>query len=265
MMRRPLLFRDVRSAAVLLLLALGLASCGGGSSTSSNAAGKTVTMSVAGTASTTTPAGGSTTGHSTTARSSTGHYTRVPSSTGRPAPAHLSRASSAAASARFKQVLSSFATCLVLHGVKLPSSRGPRGAPALNLKGVDTKSAAYKKALQACTPVINAALKAATKARPGSASSSSGGGSATGGSSGAGASPGGSGSAKVPAVKIPASVTAGYERFTACMRANGVSGFPEPTGASFNLAGTGVNASTPQYKAAEAKCNPILMAVDNGG
>jgi hypothetical protein len=131
----------------------------------------------------------------------------------------------------------------------------------LSLKGVDTKSPSYRHALAACIPVINAALKAATKTRPGSASPS-GGGSGSGGSPGAGGSPGGSGSAKVPAVKVPASVTAGFERFTACMRSHGVPGFPEPTGASFNLSGTNLNPHSPQYKAAEAKCDPILMAVD---
>jgi hypothetical protein len=106
---------------------------------------------------------------------------------------------------------------------------------------------------------------AAAKARPGSAASRSAGGSASGASSGAGGSPGAGGGAGTGSVKIPASVTAGMKRFTACMRSNGVPGFPEPTGASFNLAGTNLNPHSSQYKAAEARCNPILMAVDNGG
>jgi hypothetical protein len=62
-----------------------------------------------------------------------------------------------------------------------------------------------------------------------------------------------------------ASVTAGMERFTGCMRSNGVPGFPEPTGASFNLSGTHLDPHSPQYKTAEARCGPILQAVDSGG
>jgi hypothetical protein len=245
---------------VLSMLAAGLlAGCGGGSTTSSKAAGKTVTMSVAGTASATTssPSGGSTAGRTTTGPSATTHSTP-----GRSTPAPQSRAS-AAGSAHFKQAMSSFAACLSHNGVKLPAG-GSGAAPALSLKGVDTKSPAYRKALAACIPVINAALKAATKARPGSASPSDGGGSASGGSPRAGSSAG-SGSARAPAVKIPASVTAGFERFTACMRSNGVAGFPEPTGASFNMSGTHLDTHSSQYKAAEKRCDPILMAVDSGG
>jgi len=55
------------------------------------------------------------------------------------------------------------------------------------------------------------------------------------------------------------------DRFTACMRSNGVTGFPEPTGESFNLSGTSVNTSTPQYKAAQTHCNPILQTMDPRG
>jgi hypothetical protein len=253
------------AGAACVLTAVTLAACGGGSSASSKAAGKTVTTSAAGTASATTPPGGSTAGHSATARS---HLPEGPNHRGPSAhsttPAHLSSRASAVGSARFKRALASFETCLALHGVKLPSAGGGQAGSALSLKGVDTKSPAYRRALAACIPVIDAALKGAAKSRPGSASQS-GGGSVAGGSSGAGGSPGGSGSARLPAVKVPASVTAGFERFTACMRSHGVSGFPEPTGASFDLSGTHLNTHSPRYKAAEAKCDPILQAVDSGG
>jgi len=60
---------------------------------------------------------------------------------------------------------------------------------------------------------------------------------------------------------VPAAVTAVMDRFTACMRTNGVAGFPEPRGASFDLTGTNVDASSPQYKEAQTKCNPILNAM----
>jgi hypothetical protein len=250
--------RLIAAIAACVLGAVTLAACGGGgsSTSSSTLAGKPATAA-AGTASAATPSGGS--------------------ATARSAPARPSRASSAAASAQFKQALSSFAVCLSQHGVKLPAAGGSRGAPAFSLKGVDTKSASYRRALAACAPVVNAALKAITKARAGPASHPEGhtlggagkqsrdAGSAAGGSSGAGGSPGARGSAGIPPVKIPASVTAGMKRFTACMRANGVAGFPEPQGASFNLSGTNLNPHSPQYKAAEARCNPILQAVDSGG
>jgi hypothetical protein len=253
-------FRDLRAAGVLLLFALGLASCGGGSTTSSSrVAGGPATVTVAGTAST---IAGAPSGVSTRASSGVSSHDGSPAA--RLVPSRRPRASSAAANAQVKRALSSFAACLSRNGVKLPSASGSQGAPGLSLKGVDTKSASYQRALAACIPALYAALKAAKKMLPGS-TSSSGGGSTSGGPSGAGGSSGGSGSARVPAVKIPASVTAGFERFTACMRSNGVPGFPEPTGAGFNLSGTHLDTHSPRYKAAEARCNPILEAVDSGG
>jgi hypothetical protein len=146
------------------------------------------------------------------------------------------------------RALSSFTTCLVLHGVKLPSGAAASG---LSLKGVDTKSPAYRGALRACIPVVNAALKAATGKHPGAASPS----------------PGAARTSRspLPAVKVPAAVTAIMTSFTVCMRKNGVAGFPEPTGASFDLAGTNIDSHTPAYKSAEAKCNPVLQALDPTG
>ncbi|HKI42728.1 MAG TPA: hypothetical protein VKA66_20685 [Mycobacterium sp.] len=63
-----------------------------------------------------------------------------------------------------------------------------------------------------------------------------------------------------PKVKLPPALTAAMERFTACMRSNGVAGFPEPKEGRFDLAGTGLDPESPQYKAAAAHCNPILNA-----
>jgi hypothetical protein len=258
-----MLFRDLRSAGALVLLALvllalGLASCGGGSTTSSKAAAKPATVGAAGTVSKTTISSGVlTTRASTTAPAHPSAHSTVA--------AHPSGASSAAGRAALNRALGSFAACLSRNGVHLPSAGRSRTAPALTLNGVDTKSPAYRKALAACVSVINAALKAGTKARPGSASSSVGG-PATGASP---RSPGPSSRSaappRLPPGAVPASVTAGYERFTACMRSNGVPGFPEPTGASFDLSGTNLNPKSPQYKAAEKTCDPILMAVDDAG
>jgi hypothetical protein len=248
----------VTALAACGLAALTLAACGGGgsSASSSTIAEKPATATAAGTVSkTTTSSGVLTTRASTTAPAHPSAHSA--------APAQRSRASAAAANAQLNRALSSFAACLSQHGVKLPSSGRSRTAPALTLNGVDTKSAAYQKALAACKSVINAVLEAGTKARPGSPSRS-GGGSASGGSPGA---PGSSSRSatppRLPPGAVPASVTAGFKRFTACMRSNGVPGFPEPTGASFDLSGTNLNPKSSQYKAAEAKCNSILMAVDS--
>jgi len=73
------------------------------------------------------------------------------------------------------------------------------------------------------------------------------------------------GAARIPPVKVPPRVTAIMSRFTACMRAHGVAGFPEPEGASFNLTHTHVDATTTAYKAAQAQCNSILQALDSPG
>ena len=247
-------FRDLRSAGALLLLGLGLASCGGGSSASSEAAGKPATTTASGTAPTTasSPSAGST-------PASSGASSHGRPATARSAPVRPLRSSSTASSAQFKQALGSFAACLSRNGVKLPSAAGSGAAQGLSLKGVDTKSPSYRKALAACTPVLSAALKAATKARPGSASSFAGGSAGAPGPSSHSATP-----PRLPRGAVPASVNAGYKRFTACMRSNGVPGFPEPQGAGFNLTGTSVNRSSPQYKTAQTRCTSILMAVDSG-
>lgn len=242
--------RLTAALAACVLSTVMLAACGGGASTSSKAAGRTATASVA-RAPSSSRASTARTGPSTAARPSTGpaaHSTTA---------AHPLRASSTASSAQFKQALASFPACLSRNGVKLPSASGSQGTPASSPTGVDRKSPAYHRALAACTSVLDAALKAATKARPRSTSPPA--------TRSTGASPGAPSSAQAPSVKPPASVTAGFERFTACMRSNGVPGFPEPKGASFNLSGTHLNPHSPQYKTAEARCDPILQAVDDGG
>jgi hypothetical protein len=71
------------------------------------------------------------------------------------------------------------------------------------------------------------------------------------------------GSARIKPVRVPAAVTGVLVRFTACMHANGVLGFPGPTGAGFSLAGTHLNPASPRYRAAEARCNQILLGLDS--
>jgi len=129
------------------------------------------------------------------------------------------------------------------HGAILPAASGAGGSTTAPTKRVDTKSAAYRQAMRTCGPLLNAALTGATR----SAAKPS-----------AGVVP-----AKAPPrpkVKLPPALMGAMERFTACMRSNGVAGFPEPKEGRFDLAGTGLNPESPQYKAAGARCNPILNA-----
>ncbi len=131
------------------------------------------------------------------------------------------------------------------------------GAAGLSLKGVDTKSATYKRALAACRPVIAAALKAISPARSKPVSPLH--------PASPPAAPPSRPSAPTLPVHVPPAVTAVMKRFTACMRKEGVTAFPEPTGASFELSGTGVDATSPRYKTAQTRCNPILSGMFKAG
>jgi len=217
----------LRTIGILLCLltATTLGACGGGSSSSSTSSTAT------GAAAATAPAAS---GATTTAKSG------APAAAG--AHASGSPGSGTAAQTQFKQALSTFAACLKSGGVKLP---GAKGGQALSLKGVDTKSAEYRSALAKCRPVLAAALKSVSKTRSTPAT------------------PAGPATAvrttPAPKVKLPPALAAGLKGFTACMRGHGISAFPEPTGASFNLTGTGVDASSAQYKVAQSACNPLLQ------
>ncbi len=47
-------------------------------------------------------------------------------------------------------------------------------------------------------------------------------------------------------------------KFTACMRSHGVPAFPDPSaGGGFSLAGTDINAGSPQFQAAQKACQKI--------
>lgn len=245
-----LVARSVAAALVVVSVCLTISACGGSSPATGTTTAASAHSQASPSAVTTAPAG----------PAGSGHYTRVPSSTGRPAPA-ASHSSPTAASAALRHAFQSFATCLSINGVKLRAGTGSGSSSAFSLEGVDTKSPAYRRALKACIPLVDAALKAATKARPAPASSS-----------GAPAPPGhpaaGSTAAappRLPPGAVPASVTATMKRFTACMRTHGISAFPEPAGASFDLTGTHLDTHTPQYKTAEAHCTTILQALDPRG
>jgi hypothetical protein len=222
--------RRVIGALLLLVTCVGLTACGGtaakttAASSSSASAPAPASRPVPPVPSRTTP---SATSHS------------------KPASSH---SSPTATSAALRHAFASFAACLSNNGVKLPAGTGSGSASPFSLKGVDTKSATYRRALQACIPVVNAALKAATGKHPGAASPSAP-----------------STRPALPPVKVPAPVTAIMTRFTACMRSHGVPGFPEPKGASFNLTHTNIDSKSPQYKSAEARCTNILRALDPPG
>jgi hypothetical protein len=63
-----------------------------------------------------------------------------------------------------------------------------------------------------------------------------------------------------PKVKVPPAIAHDLKRFTACMREHGVSNYPEPEGAGFNIGHLHLDTKSAQYKAAEKKCEPILQA-----
>lgn len=55
--------------------------------------------------------------------------------------------------------------------------------------------------------------------------------------------------------------------FAQCMRDNGVPNFPEPMDNGINLGGTGIDRNTPEFKAAQKVCEPLLprLSSDTGG
>jgi hypothetical protein len=47
--------------------------------------------------------------------------------------------------------------------------------------------------------------------------------------------------------------------FSKCMRANGVTNFPDPAGGGgLNIAGTGINPQSPAFKSAQAACSKLM-------
>jgi hypothetical protein len=45
------------------------------------------------------------------------------------------------------------------------------------------------------------------------------------------------------------------------MHEHGITNFPEPEGASFNVSHVSLDRGSAQFKAAEKACNPILQAI----
>jgi hypothetical protein len=215
---------------VLVVLAAALlAGCGSSSSTSSSSANASAATATIGTTSTGTKAA------------------KGPNAGGLAKPP---AARPPIATPALKGALTKFATCMRANGVNFPLPNTSGRGPIFSAKGVDIRSAKYKAASTKCRGVLLNAFRVqrgASKA-PGTAGS-----------------PGSTSQAKTsPApklkIKVPPKITHAFEHFTTCMREHGITNFPEPEGASFNMSHTHVDTHSAQYKAAEKKCNPILNA-----
>jgi hypothetical protein len=224
------------ACAMLVIAVVALAGCGGSSSGSSTGTSD-VAKTTASVAATQTASGGGSAGLKGGAAVGRSH------SAGRTNGAAL------------RGALVKFASCLRENGVKLPAPNTAGKGPVFDTKGVNTKSAQFRAAETKCSGVLRAAFKAGTGRA----------GSTPGGASGSARAAGPTGSVKPapalrPKVKVPPAITHELEHFTACMREHGVTGFPEPEGASFNVTDRHLNSKSAQYKAAEKACEPILQA-----
>jgi len=219
---------------LVVLAAALLAGCGGSSNTSSS--GTNASAATATTGAATTGATGATT---TGAKAAKG-----------PNAGHFKRAGARVSSPAFKAALTKFATCLRQNGVNFPLPNTSGKGPIFSAKGVDIRSAKFKAAEVKCRGDLLHAFRAQRGAsKVGTAGATSGSTAQTKTSP-----------APKLKVKVPPKVTHTLQQFTACMREHGVTNYPEPEGASFNLSHTHVDTKSAQYKAAEKKCNPILNA-----
>jgi len=122
--RKPLL---PGSALIALLACLGLAACGGSSSTSKS------TMST------------STSTNANAAKTST-------------TPGHPQAARRRFGSPAFRAALTAFAACMRSNGVKLSAPDTSGTGPVFSTKGVNTASAAFKAASAKCQSVLRSAF-----------------------------------------------------------------------------------------------------------
>jgi hypothetical protein len=157
----------------------------------------------------------------------------------KPAGAH--HAASNHTTAGLTQAFSSYTACLGRHGVNLHPAQPTKGAQPLSATGAGTNTRASKQALTACAPALPAALRRAVKTLGLTAPA-----------------------ARTRRQPIPVPTSAALERFTACMRTNGVTTFPPPEhGGGFNLIRAHINQANPRYKTAQAHCYPILEEAVN--
>jgi hypothetical protein len=225
----------------MALAGLTLSACGSSSpSHSMQTTGSADATTATGTASTSTGAATGTNGGSTDSK------TTPTAATGTVKPGAL------------KQALAGYEACMREHGVQVP--RRTRGSTQTS-----AEVKARTQALSACRPVLRTALhtlahseRHTTPASPTQAGS-------TGSTNAAGSptttTPAPSAPAHIKPAATPAPVTAALKHFTACMREHGITNFPEPEGASFNVSHVSLDRSSAQFKAAEKACNPILQAI----
>jgi hypothetical protein len=226
---------------VLVVLAVALLTgCGSSSKTSSSNANASAATATTGAA---TPTGTTTTGAKAAKGPRVGPFKR----------GGLARqpvAKPPVTTPALKQAFTKFARCMRDNGVKFPLPNTSGNGPIFNAKGVSIGSAKFKAADVKCRGDLVSALRAqrSTAKTPGTAGS-----------------PGSTGQTKTtpvvkPAAKLVPKAARAFHEFVACMRKNGVTNFPEPEGASFNLSHTHIDTKSAQYKAAEKKCNSILNA-----
>jgi hypothetical protein len=136
------------------------------------------------------------------------------------------------------------------NGVKFPEPNTSGTGPIFSAKGLNITSPTYRTAVTKCRSVLSSALRAPAHAR-----ATTGAGGATGSGAQAKTAP-----VLRPKVKVPPAITHAFEHFTACMRAHGITNYPEPEGASFNIGHLHLDTQSAQYKAAAKQCEPILQA-----
>jgi hypothetical protein len=216
---------------LVVLVAALLAGCGSSSKTSSSSTNASAATTTTGTATT----------------GAKGPHAGGPERGGLAKPSVVKPAVTTPA---LKQAFTKFATCIRENGVNFPLPNTSGKGPIFSAKGVDIRSAKFKAAEVKCRGDLLHAFRAQ---RGASKVGTTG---ATSGSTGqTKASP-----APKLKVKVPLKVTHALQQFTACMREQGVTNYPEPEGASFNMSHTHIDTKSSQYKAAEKKCNPILNA-----
>jgi len=203
--------------------------------------------------------GGSSKSSSTSTNASVATATTGATGAKGPGTGRIKRAGTRVSSPAFKAALAKFATCLRQNGVNMSAPNNSGTGPIFSTKGINTSSAQFRTAERKCSATLRAGLKASAGATGGAG----GGGSAAGKVSGTAGATGSTSETKTsPApklkVKVPPKVAHALQQFTACMREHGITSFPEPEGASFNLSHTHVDSSSAQYKAAQATCNHIL-------
>ena len=227
-------------ALTLVLASLTFTACGGSSPSHSTQADSAGAATATGTASTstgtTTGTNGASTGSKTT--SATGAATAQPG--------------------KLKQALGGYEACMREHGVQVPLRTRISSESSAEVK-------ARKQALSACRPVLRATLRTlahsahhTTPASP-THTGPTGSGSAAGSTTTTAPAP--SVPIRIKPAATPAPVTAALKHFTGCMREHGITDFPEPEGASFNVSHVSLDRSSAQFKAAEKACNPILQAI----